>query len=179
MTCNFFGSPEGALTGHTLVQIWHPIQLSITKAFGLCGMKSVIAFVGHLETQRLQTLHLVRSILERLFSTDGASKGQTFTHAPHAMHPTRQFAFVSDPLSFEWQVTSTCRDAGRTSMTFVGQAASHFLHPVHFAISIKGRWSSFMVMASKGHTLEHVPYPRHPYLHALSPPPASITALQS
>src|SRR4030042_2552205 len=109
------------------------------NAFGRCGIKSVIAFVGHLGTQKPHTVHLFKSILDRLFSTEGASKGQTFAQIPHAIHPTWQFFFVSTPLSLEWQVTRTCLDAGRTSMTFVGEAASHFLQPVHFVTSTKGR----------------------------------------
>src|SRR5512135_3776427 len=117
------------------------MQLSMTNAFSRCGIKSVIAFVGHFGTQSPQTLHLSMSILERLLLTEGASKGHTLTHMPQAMHPTSQFLRVSPPLSFEWQVMSTCLDAGMTSMTFVGHACSHFLQPVHFVISTKGRWS--------------------------------------
>jgi len=101
MTCNFFNSPEGAFTGHTFVQIRQPIQLSMTNALGRSGMKSLMEFVGHFVTQRPQTLHLFRSILDRLFSTEGASKGHTFTQVPQAMHPTRQFFLVSAPLSLE------------------------------------------------------------------------------
>src|SRR5208283_353186 len=115
------------------------MHLSVTSAFDRLGIKSSIAFVGHLGTHKPHTLHLLISILERFLSTFGASKGHTFTHIPQAIQPTSQFFLVSTPLSFEWQATSTCLDAGSTSMTFLGQAASHFLHPVHFVMSTKGR----------------------------------------
>ena len=44
---------------------------------------------------------------------------------------------MSPPLSFEWQATKTCLDAGNTSITFVGHAASHFLQP---GGTETGRW---------------------------------------
>lgn len=101
MTWSFLSSPDAALTGHTLAQIRQPIQVSSINAFGRRGIKSATAFVGHFGTQRPQTLHLARSIRERLFPIEGASKGQTFTQMPHAMHPVWQFSLVALPVSFE------------------------------------------------------------------------------
>src|SRR5574340_615908 len=155
------------------------MQLSITKAFGREGRWSTMALVGHFDTQSPQTLHLSISILEKLFCTEGASKGHTLTQIPQAIQPVSQFFLVSPPLSLEWQETSTIFDAGSTSITFFGHACSHFLQPVHFVISTIGSPSSLIVMALKGQTLEHVPYPRQPLAQDLSPPPASTAALQS
>src|SRR5208283_4564585 len=155
--CCFLGSPLAALTGQTLAHIWHPMHLSVTTALGLWCIKSTIARVGHTPEQIPHTLHLPISIRERLFSIFGASKGQTLTHFPHAIQPIWQFFRTSPPLSFEWHDTSTALDPGSTSMTLLGQAVSHFRHPVHLTISTTGMWVSLIVIAPKGQTRAQVP----------------------
>src|SRR5208337_3653580 len=133
------------------------MHLSVTTALGLWCIKSTIARVGHTPEQSPHTLHLPISIRERFFSIFGASKGQTLTHFPHAIQPTWQCFRTSPPLSFEWQETSTAFDAGSTSMTFLGHAASHFRHPVHLTISTTGMLFSLMVIAPKGQTRAQAP----------------------
>src|SRR5208283_863954 len=117
-------------------------------------MKSTIAWVGQTSAQSPHTLHLLISMRDKLFSILGASKGQTLTHFPHAIHPIWQFFLTSTPLSLEWQDTSTAFEAGSTSITFLGHAVSHFRQPVHFAMSTTGRWSVSILIASKGQTRE-------------------------
>src|SRR3990172_5875224 len=124
-------------------------------------------------------MHFSLSIRARLFSIVMASTGQVLTHMPQAMHPTWHFFLVSAPLSLLWQLMTTAFDICASSITCLGHAATHLPQAVHFSRLMIGRLSGLIVIASKGQILMHVPYPRQPYSHDLSPPAANTAAVQS
>jgi hypothetical protein len=64
------------------------MHVSRITAFGLVGIKSAIAFVGHFIRHRPHTLHRSGLIFDKLLSITGESKGQTFTQMPQAIHAT-------------------------------------------------------------------------------------------
>jgi hypothetical protein len=53
-------------------------------------VKSTIDFVGQAATQLPRTVHLAKSILERLSAIFGAPVGHALTHFPHPMQPAEQ-----------------------------------------------------------------------------------------
>src|SRR3972149_2787928 len=99
-----------------------------------------------------------------------ASSGQFFSQILHAVHAIAQTCLARLPRSWFMQATSTSWLLGTMEMSPLGQAATHFLHDLHFTRSTTARPSAFTWMASKGHARSQLPLPKQPHAQAFAPP---------